>query len=335
MLILTYCFAFGEEKMLLNNFIQKLFFRLFTLIVSALFASGGIVSPAKDSPIIPESSSEMVFVAFGDPQVSNYMFKRYPAFSASCEDFRNNKGSFDAVLMAGDIAENGLAEEYQLVYDGISGLGCRYIVSQGNHDIRLRSFRQSTERFVSFVNALNGDEKMEKFNYSETVNGYKFIVLGAEKTAFEENAISDEQLEWLDEEIAAENGKPVFIVVHQPLKLTHGLPDTWNSPIDLAGSIGDVSEKLEAVLNNHENVVLITGHLHTGFGRYSYEKIGNFHSVNLPSLCCNNDFGEYNEQGIGYVVEVSSEKAVFRARNFMQGKWLPDYDFAIDFEVKG
>lgn len=320
--------------MLLKTFIQKWFFRLFTLIVSAMFASGGIASPAKDAPIAPQSDPDMVFIAFGDPQISNYMFKRYPIFQAACEDFHNNNGSFDALLMAGDIAENGLAEEYQIVYDGISGLDCRYIVSQGNHDIRLRSYKQSTERFTSFVNALNGDDAMKSFRHTETVNGYKFIILGADKTAFEANCIIDEQLEWLDNEIAAENGKPVFVVVHQPLNYTHGLPDTWNSPVETAGGIGKSSEKLEEVLNKHNNVVFITGHLHSGFGEYSYEKIGNFHSVNLPSLCCNNDFGDYNEHGIGYVVEVSPEKAVFRARDFMQGKWVADCDFSIDFEVR-
>lgn len=321
--------------MILQTFIQKWFFKLFTLIASAMLASGGVASPAKDAPITPVTNPDMVFVAFGDPQVSNYLFKRYPVFKAACEDFHNNKGSFDALLMAGDIAENGLAEEYQLVYDGISGLGCRYIASQGNHDIRLRSYKQSTERFTSFVNALNGDTSMKAFRHIETIKGYKFIILGADKTAFEANYITDEQLDWLDKELTAENGKPAFVVVHQPLNYTHGLPGSWNSPIESAGGIGDSSDKLEAALNKHNNVVLITGHLHTGFGKHSYEKIGNFHSVNLPSLCCNNDFGDYNENGIGYVVEVSSEKAAFRARDFMKGKWVPDFDFAINFDVKG
>lgn len=319
--------------MLLKTAVQKLFYKLFLLILSTLFASsGGYTQPGTQAPVTPLEDPKLVFAAIADPQISNYMFKRYPVFQAACEDLHNNAGAFDAVLIAGDIAENGLAEEYQLVYDGLSGLGCRYIAAQGNHDIRLRAYSQSKDRFCGFVNALNGDEEMDSFSYSQTVNGVKFIVLGSDKTEFEESYLSDDQLSWLDSELASANGEPVFVMCHQSLALTHGLPETWNSPFDAAGTVGKQNDELKAVLNKHENVVFITGHLHTGFGEYTYERIDNFDSVNIPSLCCNNDHGDYNENGIGFVVEVYNGKAVFRARDFAKGIWVPEHDIEIEFQ---
>ena len=294
--------------------------------------SGAIAPPATDEPIKPlDDDAKLVFAAFGDTQISNYMFDRYKSFSASMEDLHASE-RMDAVIVAGDVAENGLAEEYQLVYDGLKGLeNCRYIMSAGNHDIRLRSYRQVVSRFTELSNALNNNvDPVTELHFSERVNGYKFIVLGSDKATFEEAFISDEQLEWLDSEIEAENGQLTFVICHQPLKLTHDLPNTWGNGTNLnAGSVGDQSDALKEILTSHKNVVFITGHLHTGFGDASYEQIGDLHMVNVPALSIDNKDGKYNGSGLGYVVEVYDSKVVFRARNFETGKWVPDYDETI------
>ena len=147
---------------------------------------------------------------------------------------------------------------------------------------------------------------------------------------FEEAYISDAQLEWLDSEIAAENGKPTFVICHQPLKLTHDLPNTWGNGTNLnAGSVGDQSDEIKEILTKYENVVFITGHLHTGFGDASYETIDNLHIVNVPALSIDNKDGKYNGSGLGYIVEVYDEEIIFRARNLETGEWLTDYNEVI------
>lgn len=311
----------------LSKVVYKIFLTLFSLYISTF--GGTVYTPSTEAPIKPSGNdAALVFAAIADPQVSNYMYERYTYFDGACKDLRNMEG-VDMLLMAGDIAENGLQEEYQLVYDNLGGLDLRYIACVGNHDIRLKPYSVSTKRFNSFVNALNSDEDATSFHHSETVNGYKFIVLGSDRTEFEESYLSEEQLSWLDSELAGQDGAVTFVLVHQPLKLTHGLPKVWNSPIDAAGSIGDQSDDLKAILNKYDNVILLTGHEHTGFGEYTYEKIDNFHSYNLPSLCCNNADGEYNEHGLGCIVEVYDTHVLFRARDMLKGEWLPDYDVDI------
>lgn len=318
--------------MLLHSAFAKLFYRIFPLFLSLYMSVAGISvsSPAVDQSITPKNDGVLLtFAALADPQISNYMAERYPVFEAAAADLHNNSGALDALLIAGDIAENGLDTEYQLVYDKLSGLDTRYLIGSGNHDIRLRAYSQTVSRFCTFANALNGDSAVQALHYSETVNGYKFIMLGSDRTKFEEAYLSEAQLSWLQSELAAAQGAPVFVICHQPLKLTHGLPDTWNSPVDAAGSIGSQSDALLQIMKQYPNVFFITGHLHTGFGRYTYETAEGVNLINLPSLCITNKDGEENGPGIGFIAEVYNTEVVFRARNFAKGEWVPACDIAV------
>lgn len=316
------------------NIIQQFFLKLFSIFFAmSVSVSGPIAPPSTENPIKPEDADnvKLVFAAFGDTQISNYMFDRYAVFGAAMEDLHASE-RMDAVIVAGDVAENGLAEEYQLVYDGLKGLkDCRYIIASGNHDIRMRAYSQSLKRFTAFSNALNNNvNPVDSYHFSEVINGYKFIVIGSDKGTFEEAYLSQEQLDWLDSELAAENGHPTFVICHQPLKLTHDLPNTWGNGTNLnAGSVGDQNDELKAILTSYKNVVFITGHLHTGFGEASYEQMGDLHMVNVPALSIDNKDGQYNGSGLGYIVEVYDNEIVFRARNLETGEWLKDYDETI------
>ncbi len=313
--------------------------KLFAFFLSIYYMITPYVAPSTADPIkvLDESKVELAFVVWGDSQISNYMFDREPRLRAAAEDLKNASSNLDALLVAGDIAENGLECEYEVVSGHLNGSGIdNYLMVVGNHDIRLRSYKQVVNRFTSFQNELNknaGSElTVDKLNYSYEINGYTFIVLGNDKSVFEENYFSEEQLKWLDETLKAKavDGKPVFVALHQPLALTHGLPTTWgNGTNEKAGHVGEQSDVLYEIMNKYSNVILITGHLHTGFGQYSYEKIGNIHGVNVPSTTIVNKDGDYNEPATGYVTEVYSDKVIFRARDFAKGVYVPDYDIEI------
>ncbi len=310
--------------MVLRTIFQKFFYGLFGMIMAVIFTfNGGYVGPSTEDPInVKNEDANAVFAVFADPQVSNYIFSRYPVFKAASEDLHNAECKLDAVIGVGDIAENGLSVEYQLIYDGIAGLDTRYIMASGNHDIRLRIYEQSLWTFNNFANTLNGDESRDSFSFSEVINGYKIIVLGSDKMVFEEAYISDAQLEWLDDEIEGENGKPVFVLVHQPLRNTHNIEVAWNSPFEGGGSVGAQSFAIKSVLSKYDNVFLISGHLHSGFGPDTYNNVDGIHSINLPSLTINNKDGTYNDAGTGYIVEVTDDAVIFRARDFAKGTWV-------------
>lgn len=329
------------------NIIQQFFLKLFTVIMTVIYSTnGGVVAPSTEAPIKAVNPDEvkMTFVTVADPQISNYMFDRYQVLQEAVMDLENAECDIDAIVGIGDIAENGLAEEYQLVYDEFKDIDAHFIMASGNHDIRLRSYDQVVNRFNSFIDALNGGEgdvaskayEEGKLAYVDEVNGYKFIVLGSDKATFEEAYLSDAQLEWLDKELAsADADKPVFVVIHQPLKLTHNLPNNWgNGTNKNAGSVGAQSEALKAVLAKNgadKPVVLLNGHLHAGFSEFSYEKIETFHSFNVPAFSIDNEDGAEGGDGSGitYIVEVYDDEILFRARNLEEGKWMPQFDTTI------
>lgn len=296
--------------------------------VSALFAG----QPATNAPIEALKPEEVLvsFAAIADTQFAMFTPDRYPNFKSTAEDLHNNNGSFDALILAGDITETGSAAEYQMVYDELSGLNSKYIFAVGNHDVRELSYDTAVNRFTKFINTVNGETVTDKLHYSMDINGYKFIVIGTDNYQFEKAYLSNEQLAWLESEIALSNGKPVFVIGHQPLKKTHGLPDTWRaSALPDDGNIGEQSDEVKAIFEKYPNVFFITGHIHTGLGKYTYEKLGNSHLVCLPSISVANFGGDYNENGTGFIVEVYETEVVFRTRNFSKGEWVPEYDLTI------
>lgn len=327
--------------MFLNNIFQKFFFAMFAALMSMIMVfNGGYVAPSDENPIDVKypGDEKAVMALVADPQVSNYMFERYPVFMAACEDLHNAKCDIDALIGAGDITENAFAVDYQLVYDGFEGLDTRYILASGNHDIRLRFYQQSLKAFSDLANALNGDEDMDCYHFSERIEGYKVIVLGSDRTELEQAYISDEQLEWLDDEVAEENGKPTFVICHQPLKDTHNEKNAFGSITKAGGHVGEQSIAIKKILSKYDNVFFISGHLHSGFGPDSYNNLDGIHCINIPSLAIENKDGTYNDAGTGYMMEVYENEVRFRARDFAKGTWVAEatgdssYDIVIDIK---
>ncbi|MBE6716838.1 MAG: hypothetical protein E7573_07960 [Ruminococcaceae bacterium] len=321
-------------------------YKLLVWFISFTSLFGVIAAPATDDPIksLDADNVKMTAALWGDPQVADYMADRHQYTKNAALDIANAAEDIDALVMAGDITENGKGAEYQLVLDYLSVIDNveHNIYTVGNHDVRLRIYSQVVNTFSEFC--LAADEKLDlaalaykdgKLSYSYEVNGYTFVVLGTDKTVFEESYFSDECLAWFDGELkkATEDGKPVFVVLHQPLKNTHNVQTAWNSPNDNAGTVGAQSDALLETMNKYNNVFLITGHLHMGFSKeWSIHQIGNFTGINLPGIGPDNADGEYNESGTGYMMEVYDSKVVFRARDFAAGKYLPEFDVTVNLK---
>ncbi len=318
------------------EYLSSAVYKITSMIMSLLTLFGSITLPSNLTPVDnPGGEAPLAtVVALADTQLCNFNPTREPYLIEASNDIKNSSVPVDALLIAGDVAENGFQSEYNRIYDDLKDCGAlKYIFCTGNHDIRLREFEQSQERFFALLNKLNNSEYEYKNTYYSTdVNGFKFIVIGSEKTKFEDAYISEKQLEFLNNELkeAVKDNKPAFVLCHYPLKNTHGLPDTWSNAIWESGSIGKQNDKIAAILNRYDNVFFITGHLHTGFGKYTYQNLGNAHGINLPSLDIKNKDGDYNEQGVGYIIQIFGDKVMFRARNFAKGEYLNDFDMTFD-----
>ena len=285
---------------------------------------GSIPMPKGDTPPETDEKANLNVVLWGDPQISCLSPLRAARVTAACRDISAAKGKYDALVMLGDITEYGAKCEYKMAAHLINGIadkvGAVFAVS-GNHDIRLRFYRAQQRRFNAFLGSLQGGRCMpgKHYYFADEVNGYRFLMLGADRTKFEASFLSKAQLAWIDRELSAvPRDKPVFIFNHQPLKYANGLPLTWMGFGKWRGSVGLQSNQLREILEKHRNVVYITGHLHYGISRYAYQDYGSFHAVSVPTVGVLNH-GENDKLSQGMLMRVYDDRIVFQGRVHSEG----------------
>lgn len=281
------------------------------------------------APIELDPKAKLNLIVWADSQISTVSRLRTDRVRAAVSDILRAKSKFDALLLLGDITEYGKRSEYQVLHNLLEPMSdsVRNILAvPGNHDIRLRNFDRQQAKFADFLRSLKNGIAPDggKYYYSHTIKGYKFIMLGADRAAFEGSYISDEQLRWLDRELQSERGKnqPVFVLNHQPIKNTNGLPVTFLGGGSWRGSVGNESGKLSAVLRKYPNVVFLTGHLHYCTSAYTYEYCG-FHAISVPTIGVVNH-GDYSKFTQGYIFSVYEDKLIARARVFGEGKYVDE-----------
>lgn len=307
----------------------KLFKRIFSTFLAIFISLGWIVGPSTEEPITFKDSENvnLSFVTVSDIHVMGDAFTKY-RFESLFKDLSNSEETFNAIVMAGDLTEMGFNCEYDNFFDVLDNqtVTKNLILATGNHDVRY-AYKKNKPIIMNKVEEYLGiDTKGESF-YSYDLNGYTFIVMGSEKQVFERAYISEKQLSFLDSELqrATAEGKPAFVICHQPLKETHGLPEVWKT-----GDLGDQSQQVRDVLTKYKNVFYINGHLHDGMYERSVEKLSDgVYSINLPTYGKTNDFG-VKDKGIGYFVEVYDNEVLFTGRNFQKGH---NVDVTYSFEI--
>lgn len=276
---------------------------------------------SKNEPIIFEDSENvrLSFAAIADTHLPNRVAAEKNLRNAF-EDISNSKEKIDAFMIAGDIADYGTNNEYERffrVFDDYKNK-FRLFVTMGNHDARF-FFKKNLKIIMKKVDEYLGIETKGKTYYSYDINGYTFIVLCTEKRVLEKAHISKEQIAFLDSELkrATSEGKPVFVMCHQPFAETHGLPEVWKT-----GDMGEQNDEVRAVMEKYRNVFFINGHLHGGIFEKVAEVINEekgVYSVSIPGYRKENNFG-ITDAGVGYYCEVYDDKVIFKARNFLTGK---------------
>lgn len=293
-----------------------------------LCESGKAPVPDERAPISPDPDAKLTFAVWGDPQIAYWSALRSMRFDSACRDLANMDAPLDALILAGDITETGQSVEFQMVGEILNtyaGAFRHFLCVPGNHDVRLRPYQKQMRVFNDFVRSVPGGVAGDDRQYFHAVRmrGYKFLLMGTDRATFEGAYISSRQLRWLDQQIAQENGKPVFVVNHQTLKGLNGLPKTWLGKGNWRGSVGWDSDKLRAVFEKHRNVIFLTGHLHYGTSEYAYEDCGAFKSLSVPTVGVVNH-GDLTDDAQGYVLSVYDDRIVARARVFGKGRYVDE-----------
>lgn len=288
-------------------------------------ASAGSAGPV----LTVDNDARLNFVVWADPQVSNYMFAREASFASACKDIARMNGRLDALALAGDITENGFRCEYRMtarLLNEVADKVDHFLFVPGNHDVRMRFFKRQLGVFTDFAASVKNAAVPAAENYFHTarINGYTFIMLGADRSSFESAYIGKRQLNLLNRELAKASlsGKPVFVINHQPLNKHNGLPVTWQTKGDWRGGIGMQSDAVRDLFNLYGNVIYITGHLHYGVSEFSFEDHGAYKCLSVPTVGAGNH-GTYSPDAQGYVISVYDDRIVLRARIFGEGEYVP------------
>lgn len=248
----------------------------------------------------------------------------------------------DAVIVTGDLTNYGdeasIIDFFEILTENCEAK--TKVIAMGNHDIgHVRDLgytnQEARDWFLKHHNNYLGTD-FDKNYYSYTINGYKFIVLCDDSEShWDEFEMYDEQIEWLDEEIAegTKDGLPVFVICHEPLEGINGQPIVWED-----GAVNpESSAKIKAVLEKYKNVFYICGHMHEGINGKLTESVLGFSCVetlngvtyvSLPTYLLVNRYGiPWN--GLGFQMEVYEDEVIFRARSYMTSKWYLAYEFEV------
>jgi 3',5'-cyclic AMP phosphodiesterase CpdA len=153
----------------------------------------------------------------------------------------------DAVLVSGDLTDDGAAAGYRVAREMLGRLETPLHVLPGNHDDRGR-LREAFD--------LPGVGE-EPINYATRVGDLRLVAFDSIVPGQDPGDLPPEQLRWLDEELATEPEKPTLLALHHP-PLATGIPE-W----DEINLLAPQREALAEVVDRHPQLLAITGgHLH-------------------------------------------------------------------------
>jgi 3',5'-cyclic AMP phosphodiesterase CpdA len=156
-------------------------------------------------------------------------------------------GPLDAILITGDIADNGREDEYRLAAK-LFASPLPVLVCPGNHDVR-DAYRKGLLGIAEGGTA--------PINSRHDVAGAVFLLCDSSIPGADEGRLDETTMAWLAGQLATvPAGTPVFIAFHHP-------------PVELHHPVADSirlfdAEPLAALIAAHPQVVaVLTGHAHT------------------------------------------------------------------------
>jgi 3',5'-cyclic-AMP phosphodiesterase len=164
----------------------------------------------------------------------------------------------DAVLVTGDIADDGQPEQYQQAKTLLAAARWPVFCAPGNHDSR-DPFRQillgDHPGQAGSGPAGAGLAGAGPMNQAHQTAGVRYLMCDSSVPGQSNGHLTDETLAWLDQALGAEPGLPAVVCLHHPPAAIYSrVVDAFTS-----SSLG-----LAAVISAHDNVAgVLCGHAHS------------------------------------------------------------------------
>ncbi|MDF2963838.1 MAG: metallophosphoesterase [Paenibacillus sp.] len=297
--------------------------------------------PAPREAPVDDKTPLFSFMLLSDLHISVYDPNTIKNMKAALEDIKNFESPIDAIVLTGDLTDYGGTEGYAELQKLLSAYKLPPLyANMGNHDYydiwidKKGAFNkdtvpngktdwQSRERFQKFFN-------IEKPYQTAEFKGLPLIMLSQEAYVQERPEVgegawySDEQMEWFKGQLAKYNGKPMFVMTHQPLPSI--------------GSDGRSHQLIRAkqfreMLKFYKNVFVFCGHRHQDFQNgtehYVKETFHYFHNSSVGRVLNRNFQNEVKEKSQGMFVQVFKDRVLVRGREFSNRSWLKEADWNI------
>ncbi|HCS61550.1 MAG TPA: hypothetical protein DIW46_09170 [Microbacterium sp.] len=246
----------------------------------------------------------------------------------------------DAMLMVGDIVNSGTDGEWQEIYDVMDATDeirpRQTIAANGNHErYAPGGFDANMERFFAFAER---DQQWAEYVVEGPAGDLPVLVIGQEFASPSDVAMSDAQVEFLEERLAHWTALDTQVVVMTHFPLGDTVSASW-----IPGYHGhhQMNDRLTSILGNYPNAIIFTGHTHypAELGDWAVQRrTGDGHpdgfwAINTIAMHIEWDaFGE-NTQGIeekttrdinqGLTLDYYGDRVVVTA-----------YDFATDEQIR-
>ena len=277
------------------------------------------------------------FVAVSDTHVqSSASSTTARIYDDGLNDIVTTMPNAKAVINSGDFTSDGADSEFARYYSIIDKYdeNLQFINALGNHDVRWTSkgWEGVYDRYMSYNQKYMGDTDKVYYDtwIGEGDDKYHFVVLNTEWDIKDCSYISNEQIEWLDKTMAegAKDDKPIFVVLHEPLRNTIANTDSYNGSSDFPLDEGPQDYALKEVLRKYPQSIIFTGHVHNGLGTSEIIETEYGTLVDIPSYALP-ETGILQTQ-LGYYVSVYDGKVQLSMHDFEHDRWLPEYHYTID-----
>lgn len=152
----------------------------------------------------------------------------------------------DLCIFAGDIADTGLLESYQLFDEIRKNCSVKSVVMMGNHDNRETYLNYDKDAMVDENGFVQG---------SVDIKGYKIIMIDSSEAGHVDGVLCEKRLAWLAGQLA--NAKsaqtPVILILHHNANRLHMPVDTYSlsEPDNLADVLKHSGAQIAQIIAGH------------------------------------------------------------------------------------